>query len=69
MSGQGTEVSSLDNEKTHTYLNDKKTPNSLEADGPTFDAERTRKLLWKLDWHLVPFLSLLYLYVLLFCDT
>jgi len=60
MSGQGTEVSSLDNEKTHAHLNEK-TPNSLESDGPTFDAERTRKLLWKLDWHLVPFLALLYL--------
>jgi hypothetical protein len=28
---------------------------------PQFDAARTKKLLRKLDWHLVPFLSLLYL--------
>ncbi|EKD13341.1 uncharacterized protein L3040_002798 [Drepanopeziza brunnea f. sp. 'multigermtubi'] len=30
-------------------------------DSPHFDAQRTKKLLRKLDWHLVPFLSLLYL--------
>lgn len=28
---------------------------------PQFDAKRTKTLLRKLDWHLVPFLSLLYL--------
>lgn len=32
---------------------------ALEAQG--FDAAGTKKLLRKLDWHLVPFLSLLYL--------
>lgn len=31
------------------------------SDAPTFNAKRTKKLLRKLDWHLVPFLSLLYL--------
>ena len=36
------------------------TPESLEA-GPGFDETRTKKLLRKLDWHLVPFLALLYL--------
>lgn len=29
---------------------------------PHFDAQRTKKLLRKLDWNLVPFLALLYLY-------
>jgi hypothetical protein len=27
----------------------------------TFDAQQTRTLLRKIDWHLIPFLSLLYL--------
>jgi hypothetical protein len=31
------------------------------AEPPQFDAKRTKTLLRKLDWHLVPFLSLLYL--------
>jgi hypothetical protein len=31
------------------------------SEPPQFDAARTRKLRHKLDWHLVPFLSLLYL--------
>lgn len=31
------------------------------SEPPQFDAARTKKLLRKLDWHLVPFLSLLYL--------
>ncbi len=35
---------------------------SLES-GPGFDQNMTKKLLRKLDWHLVPFLALLYLYV------
>lgn len=34
-------------------------PGYLNA--PYFDAARTRTLLRKLDWHLVPFLALLYL--------
>lgn len=33
---------------------------SLES-GPGFDQSATKKLLRKLDWHLVPFLALLYL--------
>lgn len=38
------------------------TPDSLESsDGASFDEKRTKKLLRKLDWHLVPFLALLYL--------
>lgn len=38
------------------------TPSSLElAEGAHFDAARTKKLLRKLDWHLIPFLTLLYL--------
>jgi len=36
-------------------------PPEYADDGPHFDAARTKKLLRKLDWHLVPFLSLLYL--------
>jgi hypothetical protein len=43
----------------------------LEESGPEttsvpFDAARTKKLLWKLDWNIVPFLALLYLYVVIF---
>jgi len=34
-----------------------------DDEAPHFDAARTKKLLRKLDWHLVPFLALLYLYV------
>jgi len=38
------------------------TPDSLESsDGASFDEKRTKKLLRKMDWHLVPFLALLYL--------
>ncbi|KAH8155576.1 uncharacterized protein LAJ45_00586 [Morchella importuna] len=38
------------------------TPSTMEAaEGPFFDAARTKKLLRKMDWHLVPFLALLYL--------
>jgi hypothetical protein len=33
-----------------------------EAQG--FDQKATRRLVRKLDWHLIPFLSLIYLYVL-----
>jgi hypothetical protein len=33
---------------------------SIEAQG--FDEARTKKLVRKLDWHLIPFLSLIYLY-------
>ena len=35
------------------------------SEPPQFDQARTKTLLRKLDWHLVPFLSLLYLWVLL----
>jgi len=34
-----------------------------EDEGPRFDEARTKKLLRKLDWHIVPFLALLYLSV------
>ena len=30
-------------------------------DGPGFDDKETKKLLRKIDWHLIPFLALLYL--------
>ncbi|TGZ77276.1 MFS general substrate transporter [Ascodesmis nigricans] len=46
---------------TTQYADEKRTPSSIESAGPTFDKERTAKLLRKMDWHLVPFLSLLYL--------
>lgn len=36
---------------------------SIEAQG--FDEARTKKLVRKLDWHLIPFLSLIYLYALI----
>jgi len=52
----------LDNPKgaNHEVEVSSNTQTSLD-DGPHFDAQRTKKLLRKLDWHLVPFLSLLYL--------
>lgn len=37
------------------------TPVSEEGEGVLFTPAQTRSLLWKLDWHLVPFLSVLYL--------
>jgi hypothetical protein len=39
-------------------------PGSLESgEGRKFDAAQTKRLLRRMDWHLVPFLALLYLYV------
>jgi hypothetical protein len=38
--------------------------NVYDADGPKFSKERTAQLLRKMDWNIVPFLALLYLYVL-----
>jgi len=37
------------------------TQTSEYVEAPQFDAKRTKTLLRKLDWHLVPFLALLYL--------
>lgn len=38
------------------------TSTSLESNiGAQFDGERTRRLLRKMDWNIVPFLALLYL--------
>jgi len=48
------------NEKSATGYD---TPVSEEGEGVAFTPAQTRSLLWKLDWHLVPFLSVLYLYV------
>lgn len=49
-------------EKQKSLADDSTTPSTLEsAEGPVFDQTRTKKLLRKLDWHLVPFLALLYL--------
>merc|ERR1712000_734710 len=52
----------LDNTKGHNaeVETSSHTQTSLD-DAPHFDATRTKALLRKLDWHLVPFLSLLYL--------
>ena len=52
----------LDNTKGHNaeVETSSHTQTSLD-DVPHFDATRTKALLRKLDWHLVPFLSLLYL--------
>lgn len=36
------------------------TPEEVEA-APHFTPAQTKKLLWKMDWNLVPFLALLYL--------
>lgn len=36
---------------------------ALSPEAAPFDAARTKKLIRRLDWHIVPFLSLLYLFV------
>lgn len=41
---------------------DKPTSNYLESAGPTYDKRNTARLLRKLDWNIVPFLALLYLW-------
>ncbi|KAG0633986.1 major facilitator superfamily domain-containing protein [Tuber brumale] len=49
-------------EKDAKHIDGAVTPDSLESsDVACFDEKRTKKLLRKLDWHLVPFLALLYL--------
>ncbi|CUS13534.1 unnamed protein product [Tuber aestivum] len=49
-------------EKEVKHVDGAITPDSLESsDAASFDEKRTKKLLRKLDWHLVPFLALLYL--------
>lgn len=51
-------------EKILAHADSSTTPSTLESsEGPVFDAARTKKLLRKMDWHLVPFLALLYLSV------
>lgn len=51
----------------NSHADSSTTPSTLEAsEGPLFDVARTKILLRKMDWHLVPFLSLLYLWVLRF---
>jgi len=37
-------------------------PHVNAYDGPNFSKERTAQLLRKMDWNIVPFLALLYLY-------
>lgn len=50
----------------HIELSEKILPSptvpELGTVAPQFDQARTKTLLRKLDWHLVPFLALLYLY-------
>lgn len=55
-------------EKTVPLEQERELPSSnslylVEAGG--FDLGATKKLVRKLDWHLIPFLSLIYLYVCL----
>lgn len=46
----------------HSVTNDIEKPDGTYIeDVPTFDALQTKRLLRKIDWHLIPFLSLLYL--------
>ena len=54
--GQEIEVSGIPH-STQTFIGNPR--EDLEA--PQFDHARTKTLLRKLDWHLVPFLALLYL--------
>lgn len=43
---------------------DQTSSSDIELAGPTFDEARTGRLLRKMDWNIVPFLALLYLYVI-----
>lgn len=45
-------------------LKDEKKADSVSvhiAEGQSYDAKETKRLLRKLDWHLIPFMSLIYL--------
>jgi hypothetical protein len=54
--------SSIDQKEVVRHVSGDVTPDSVEsADHPSFDPKRTKKLLRKLDWNIVPFLALLYL--------
>lgn len=33
-----------------------------DAEAQGWDEEATKRLLWRLDWHIIPFMSLIYLY-------
>ncbi|KAJ3506752.1 hypothetical protein NLJ89_g6693 [Agrocybe chaxingu] len=48
-------------EKPQIEVYEDKEATAYSEDGPTFDKERTGRLLRKMDWNIVPFLSLLYL--------
>ena len=52
-----------DKKQVHQSHSETDTPHTPPeyVDAPHFDGARTKKLLRKLDWHLVPFLALLYL--------
>lgn len=47
--------------KENTHDVDEKPDIAMLEDISTFDALQTKRLLRKIDWHLIPFLSLLYL--------
>jgi hypothetical protein len=56
------------NEKPHATETATTLPaGDVETQG--FDASATKKLLRKLDWHIIPFMSLIYLYVSNLSDT
>jgi hypothetical protein len=61
----------IQDEKKDLHIAGDSTPAASVESGDSamggFDEGRTKALLRKLDWNLVPFLSLLYLYVSRFC--
>jgi len=36
--------------------------NIIDAELQGWDETATKRLLWRLDWHIIPFMSLIYLY-------
>ncbi len=60
-------MESDDNKKTTAGSTDgeKGGPDVQIVESQGFDEARTKKLLRKLDWHIIPFMSLIYLYAAL----
>lgn len=52
-------------EKVPTMIAEKSVTTSIEsAETQAFNPQATKKLVRKIDWHLIPFLSLIYLYAI-----
>lgn len=54
-------TSDLQLKQASSLEGDEKADVTFVEDNPTYDTLQTKRLLRKIDWHLIPFLSLLYL--------